>query len=529
MNGYLAADYEFKPTAVRFRTDDARLQEVYGIAEGMLKANEKTYNDRPVICEGATFPNVWLETQPMGGEMYAKRNFEVGLNDILIFLQYQRRDGRFPGMIGMAEPECDGVRAYYDWLQGYYFVLPAMKMYYLLGENKEYLKKLYHAFKDFDEYLWSTRDSDGDGCLEAWCPWDTGEDFNSRMLDFGAYDGCFGGEKAPYGIGKLPYESMEIMAYSYANRAALAEISSILNNNEAKEWREKAAAVRDKVKNYLWDNDRHACYDRDCDNKPIDCLSHTNLRCMYHGMFTQEQADEFLYYHLFNPDEFWTYAPIPATAINSPFFHSNYMKCDWSGPCQGLIWQRAIAGLHNYGHYAEATVLGRRVVELGRKHGIFPEQWDPFTGEPGYPIHIPTYGPVIFAFLEYLSLLCGINISMNEVTWSNDRDGRETEYIQEMFGKTYRLIRKNGTMTGELDGKLLFRATEGIQVVTDLEGTVRRVISIDEEIRSATITVEETEYAGDLIPNGLYALENGTLRHVGGAKYFRPGTRPIKE
>lgn len=112
----------------------------------------------------------------MGGEHYAKRNVEVGLNNILIFLQYQRRDGRFPGMIGREPREENGVVAFFDWIQGYYFLQPAFRMYYLVGKDEEYLKKLYYAAKDFDSYLWATRDSNGDGCLESWCPWDTGED-----------------------------------------------------------------------------------------------------------------------------------------------------------------------------------------------------------------------------------------------------------------------------------------------------------------------------------------------------------------
>jgi hypothetical protein len=32
---------------------------------------------------------IWLETQPMGGEMYAKRNMEAGLNNQLLFMENQ--------------------------------------------------------------------------------------------------------------------------------------------------------------------------------------------------------------------------------------------------------------------------------------------------------------------------------------------------------------------------------------------------------------------------------------------------------
>ena len=32
------------------------------------------------------------------------------------------------------------------------------------------------SLEKFDAYLWKTRDSDGDGCLESFCVYDTGED-----------------------------------------------------------------------------------------------------------------------------------------------------------------------------------------------------------------------------------------------------------------------------------------------------------------------------------------------------------------
>ena len=37
--------------------------------------------DKHVLREGADYDGVCLETQPMGGEMYAKRDMEVALNN----------------------------------------------------------------------------------------------------------------------------------------------------------------------------------------------------------------------------------------------------------------------------------------------------------------------------------------------------------------------------------------------------------------------------------------------------------------
>src|SRR5665647_694701 len=86
-------------TNVTFKTSDTTLQKIYNEAERKSKWNIKTFDKYKVLIEGAIYNGVWLETQPMGGSMYAKRNMEVALNNILIFIDYQREDGRFPGMI----------------------------------------------------------------------------------------------------------------------------------------------------------------------------------------------------------------------------------------------------------------------------------------------------------------------------------------------------------------------------------------------------------------------------------------------
>ena len=49
-----------------------------------------------------------------------------------------------------------------------------------MGKDPGYLDLLYTTLERFDSYLWRVRDSDGDGCLETWCKYDTGEDHALR-------------------------------------------------------------------------------------------------------------------------------------------------------------------------------------------------------------------------------------------------------------------------------------------------------------------------------------------------------------
>ncbi|MBQ8509652.1 MAG: hypothetical protein IJ493_07070 [Clostridia bacterium] len=499
--GYLAKDYNITPTGVRFTTADGSLQALFERCEAKAKENIKRFGDRMVMVEGAKYQGVWLETQPMGGEMYATRNMEVALNNQLIFMQYQRRDGRMAGMITYREPY-QGMCVHQDWMQGDFFTRAALRMYWFIGEDRGYLEKLYTALRDFDEYLWNYRDSDGDGCLETWCVWDTGDDNNTKLLANGVkypeYGACCG-EDAPYGHGKLPFESAEYMAYSYSHRMALAEISDILGNGEGDRWREAAKAVQDKVREYLWDDERGAVYDRDCDNQMIYTLTLENIKCMYHGLFTQEMADEFIARHLMNPEEFFTPLPLPNIAANDPLFYvteeynnftpeirekmghflgsSDLADNSWGGPVQGLSMQRSVEGLMNYGHHAEATIIGRKWLESLEKTERIVQQYHPFTGEPAPGAD--GYGPAILSALEYMTYLYGVDYVKGELIWSCSAEGADSEYTQTLFGHEYTIKRENGMAHLSVDGEERVTVTCGARIVTDMELGVKTLVGME--------------------------------------------------
>ena len=83
----LAALHAADKTGVSFRTTDADLQRLFDAAETKAASNIVQFTPTmKALVEGGGYGNVWIETQPMGGEMYAKRNLEVALNNQLVFL-----------------------------------------------------------------------------------------------------------------------------------------------------------------------------------------------------------------------------------------------------------------------------------------------------------------------------------------------------------------------------------------------------------------------------------------------------------
>lgn len=88
---------------VTFQSSDSLVQKLFDTAEEKLKRNLKDFAGRTVLIEGGGYEKIWLETQPMGGEMYAKRDMVPALNNQLLFMECQRADGRIPGSIALID------------------------------------------------------------------------------------------------------------------------------------------------------------------------------------------------------------------------------------------------------------------------------------------------------------------------------------------------------------------------------------------------------------------------------------------
>ncbi len=557
-------------SGVSFQTTDKKLQKLFDTAVAKANANLVQFTpSMQVLVEGAEYPNAWIETQPMGGEMFARHSVQVALNNQAVFMLGQRDDGRLPGMVIAGDtvlkngwdkkpPESyvwypdRHLSASYEMLQGYCFPEPAWRVYFWAGKDRAYLQRLYTALEAHDAYLWRTRDSNGDGILETWCVWDTGEDGGTRLTRRGA-PSRWPFEKPPGAKGVpnaqspkqgywfagdqdgrmptpdevlVPFASMDIMAYSYSGRAALAKVSRELGNGKEAHWRAQAEEVRRRLVDRLWVGERHACFDIDRKGNRLEELVHNNLRCMWYGVFTQEMADAFVKHHLLNPKEFWTPVPLVSIAVNEPLFR-NGRRNDWSGPAQGLTYQRAMGALENYGHYAEVTLLARKLLPVLIRNGYkFTQQLDPFTGEPNGK---DGYGPMMLAALGYINRMHGIHLDVEHgrVWWSGLAEaGHDFSRSQRWGDITWRLECKGGQLRATVNGKEVFTATAGARIVTDLGGKLIEVVGIDPGQRQVTVKALAKEWKLTVGPNMAYRLGEAEPVSYRTAPFDAPG--PLK-
>lgn len=459
---------------VAFRTEDDLLQKLVRTAEEKSLRNLKDFGGRTVLIEGGGYEKIWLETQPMGGESYAKRNMTAAVNNQQLFMEHAREDGRMPGSIAMIDGR---ITPQFNKFQGFCFPAPALNVYYLMGRDPDYLNLLYGTLERFDAYLWRVRDSDGDGCLESWCKYDTGED---HALRYGDAPDAWTEETPPKGCAVVPMASIDVMSFSYSARDTLARISRIQGNPEReKAWRIKSEQVREKISSYLWNEELGACLDRDKNHKVLPTLIHNSLRAMYWGSLTLAQADAFVTRHLLNPKEFWTKMPLPSVSVSDPLFR-NVTTNDWSGQAEALTYQRAIRALENYGWDKLVPVLGRKLWEAIGEDCVFVQQYDPFTMKPSKVSltgEQDAYGPAMLSVMEYVARCYGVHVEGEEVYWGT-YPGKPCSYEQEWGDYRYLVENDGRRAVLSVNGKVLLETETGWKIVTDLNGKPLRRISL---------------------------------------------------
>lgn len=453
-------------TKVVFKISDKLLQKLYDSAEEKCRLNVKSFAGRDVLIEGGGYNKVWIETQPMGGAMYGKRNLEVALNNQKIFMDNQRSDGRLPGSIECADGK---LIPQFDKFQGFCFPGPALDVYYMTGKDPAYLDKLYDVLKKYDEYLWKVRDSDNDGCLESWCKYDTGEDNAVRYGDAPDY---WESDTAPTGFQVVPMASMDFMSYSYAARDCMAEIAQIKGDTELfSRHRQEADELKKRIRDILWDEEKGAFFDRDNKHEQMNTLVHNNLRMMYWKSMFPADAKRFVKEHLLNEKEFWTKMPLPSVSVSDPLYRNDNVN-NWSGQAQALTYQRAITALENYGYYDLIPKLGRKLFEAIGEDCIFVQQYDPFTMKPslqGVDGNQDAYGPAMLAVLEYISRMYGAVILRDRIIWSSVKENTGY-YEQHLNGHVYKIEHIKEKAYAFIDDREICCFNRGVRLETDLEG-----------------------------------------------------------
>lgn len=235
--------------------------------------------------------------------------------------------------------------------------------------DPEFLNEIYEPVVRWNRWWFEKNDLDGNGLCEYQHPFTSGLD-DSPLWDEG-----------------MPVESPDLNTYLFLQQEALANIASVIGEEQAaKDWSESAARLIRQMQIDAWDA-RSGLFRARRNHRFVDVLTPFSLFPLITASFPAE-INERLVAHLTNPNEFWTRFPVPSVAINDPKYDPLQM---WRGPTWVNINYLLIEGLHRCGYPSLAGELRRRTLDLMTRSGDIFEYYHCESGE-NPPNAAPIFG-----------------------------------------------------------------------------------------------------------------------------------------
>lgn len=210
----------------------------------------------------------------------------------------------------------------------------------------------------------------------------------------------------PFGADTHHYAAACLNSLLYKAETDLAEMSEILGRKtDAESWRQRAAARRTAINNYLWDESRGEFFDYDFTKKTRSSYEYiTTFYPLWAGLATAEQAKAVVA----NLKSFEQ----PGGAVMSPY----NTGAQWDSP---YAWAPAqmilVEGLRRYGFAEDAERIAYKfasmIAENYAKEGYIVEKYNAVTRTTdaavtsGYQINVVGFGWTNSAYLEFLNQL----------------------------------------------------------------------------------------------------------------------------
>ena len=154
--------------------------------------------------------------------------------------------------------------------------------------------------------------------LDYWC-WFCDFDKNGLSVwDSADHSGMDNQDLRAGHIYSMTIEGVDLNSYLVREFDAMSVIAEGLGLEEdASQWKEKAAAMRGRINDIMWDEKDGFYYDRnERTGELVRYKSASSFMALWAGVATQKQADRMIKEHLLNPEEFWLEYPLASWAKN---------------------------------------------------------------------------------------------------------------------------------------------------------------------------------------------------------------------
>lgn len=305
-------------------------------------------------------------------------------NGVQIFLDNQREDGFIVRSVpGNEFHDNEHVKPFLAQI--------ALLVYDEYGDKELILKpENMRRLKKYLDYWLVDMDSNGNGLSEWMSAPHTGMD--NQLERAGLWL-----ERVSEGVDLNSYLVRECRAF-----ARLAELSG--DKKLAAEYRKKADDLAERIRTMMWDDEDGFFYDLKVDPEgPMDhynkiarvnmykqkgnmipVRSISSFTPLFAEVATPQQADRMIKEYLFNPNEFWTPAPMAALAKSEPWYSTillpNDVGCSWRAnvwiPTNYMVYH----GLRNYGKDQLASIVAHYTQKIVKEAGN-REYYNSETGE----------------------------------------------------------------------------------------------------------------------------------------------------
>jgi len=458
---------------ISFETSDSQYQTAYSRALDVLARNVVAVSDYslPVLIEGSSYRGIWQECAPQEGLVYSAIRPDVAHNNHLAFFALQREDGQIPcwlrttgvgfGQIQMVVP----------------IAATAWELSQQTGDS-EFLEKAYSSCSRWDAWLRRYRDTRGTGLCEGFCTYDTGHDNSPRWL--GIPNRCPDADARKCSpLPSLPRLSPDLSATVYGARIALAAMARALGKtSEADQWLEDSATIRSAIMARLYSAEDAAFFDLDAQDHLVRIRGDVISRVLGEHVVDQQLFETIYQRQIHNPAAFWAPYPLASIALDDPAFVRPIPRNSWGGASQALTALRAPRWMEHYGKPADLAHLMQQWTSAILRQNSFLQQIDPLTGtftpDPG------DYSPAALVFMDFTWRLSGVRQIQDGLEWNV----RPPAYAHASYrlrltsARTAELRYTSGHAELLLNGKLLYRTSDTVRLITNLDGKLLGVAGI---------------------------------------------------
>ena len=314
----------------------------YGLRLNMLNTRLGNYSE-PAVAEGVGYFRVPISYSAQCHMLEARwlHDPRVAQGSFLNFARNQREDGSLPNHIHVNFVAEQGIY-HADWGQRLLDV-------HHVHPDLDFLAEAYPVLERYAEYFYRERDPRNSGLYDFVNQWESGQEYMSRYV-------WVDDEADEWKAMKRPLKGLDASIYIYRLEKALCEVSTLLGKGEETIWLERAEHTRAAILKHCWDEELQAFVDVSPELKRSGLVFAISFYPFFTDLVSEHHLPS-LERHLFNPAEFWTEYPVPASPKTDPYYSA---EPAWKGKRTNCPWNGRTWPMTN-SHVAEAIVGASRL------------------------------------------------------------------------------------------------------------------------------------------------------------------------